>query len=355
VIVNLHLRLDIPSKVGSSALLGLVRPSRYSATNARSSRAGKEGTLGLLDGRVAVITGAGRGLGREHALLFASEGAKVVVNDLGGGAEGSGSDVTAAQAVVDEIKALGGEAVANCHSVSDWGAARDLINTAVKAFGDLHVVVNNAGILRDRTLVKMTEDDFDTVIDVHLKGTFAVSHHAAVYWRDQAKNGAMTDRSLINTSSGSGLHGNPGQVNYAAAKAGIASLTQVAAKELERYRVRANCIAPVARTRLTEAAPGLGEVMVDSIAKDFDEWHPGNISPLVATLAAENCPFTGHAFRVLGGTVGLYQGWTVVDQVDNEGRWTVETLAAAMSRFPVSPQNELPGNHWDKVRANRGE
>lgn len=311
--------------------------------------------MGLLDGRVAVITGAGRGLGREHALLFASEGAKVVVNDLGGGAGGAGSDGTAAQAVVDEIKALGGDAVANCRSVTDWEAARDIVTTAVEEFGDLHIVVNNAGILRDRTLVNMTEDDFDIVINVHLKGTFAVSHHAAAYWREQAKNGATTDRSLINTSSGAGLHGNAGQVNYAAAKAGIASLTQVAAKELERYQVRANCIAPVARTRLTEAAPGLGEVMVDSVAKEFDEWHPANVSPLVATLAAENCPFTGHTFRVLGGMVGLYQGWTMVDQVDNDGRWTVETLAAAMSRFPTRLENELPGRHWDKVRASRGE
>lgn len=311
--------------------------------------------MGLLDGRVAVITGAGRGLGREHALLFASEGAKVVVNDLGGGAAGSGSDVTAAEAVVDEIKALGGEAVANCDSVTDWQSAQDLVATAVEEFGDLHVVVNNAGILRDRTLVNMTEEDFDVVIDVHLKGTFAMTHHAAVYWREQAKNGVTVDRSLINTSSGAGLHGNAGQVNYAAAKAGIASLTQVAAKELERYHVRSNCIAPVARTRLTEATPGLGQVMVDSIDNEFDEWHPANVSPLVAALAAENCPFTGHAFRVLGGMVGLYQGWTVVDEVNRDGRWTVEALAAAMNRFPAKPQNELPGNHWAKVKANRGE
>src|SRR6476646_10747083 len=172
--------------------------------------------MGALDGRVAIITGGGRGLGREHALLFAAEGAMIVVNDLGGAMDGAGSDRSAAQTVVDEITAAGGRAVANGDSVSDWAGAKRLIDTAVENFGDLHVVVNNAGILRDRTLVNMTEDEFDTVVDVHLKGTFAVSHHAAVYWREQAKAGKQIDRSLINTSSGSGLHGNPGQVNYAA-------------------------------------------------------------------------------------------------------------------------------------------
>ncbi|MBV6760729.1 MULTISPECIES: SDR family oxidoreductase [Rhodococcus] len=305
--------------------------------------------MGTLDGRVAIVTGGGRGLGREHALLFAKEGATVVVNDLGGSAIGDGSDISAAQSVVDEITAAGGKAVANRDSVTDWASAKRLIDTAVEEFGDLHVVVNNAGILRDRTLVNMTEEEFDTVVDVHLKGTFAVTRHAAAYWRDQAKAGKEIDRSLINTSSGSGLHGNPGQVNYASAKAGIAAMTQIAAKELERYHVRSNCIAPVARTRLTEATPGLGQVMVESIDKDFDEWHPANISPLVALLAAENCEFTGHAFRVLGGEVGLYQGWTVVDEVTSDARWTIEELAAATKHMPSRPSNAIPGKHADKM------
>ncbi|PBC54989.1 SDR family oxidoreductase [Rhodococcus sp. ACPA1] len=311
--------------------------------------------MGSLEGRVAVITGGGRGLGREHALLFAAEGAKVVVNDLGGSAEGSGSDVSAAQSVVDEITALGGEAVANGDSVTDWEGARRLIATAIDTFGDLHILVNNAGILRDRLLVNMSEDEFDSVINVHLKGTFAVTRHAAEYWRAEAKKGVEIDRSLINTSSGSGLHGNPGQTNYAAAKAGIAAMTQIASKELERYHVRANCIAPVARTRLTEATPGLGDVMTESVNKEFDEWHPANISPLVALLATEKCEFTGHAFRVLGGEVGLYQGWNVVDQVESDARWTIDGLAAAVKHMPAKPESALPGKHAAKAKANRGE
>ncbi|WP_416063859.1 SDR family oxidoreductase [Rhodococcus indonesiensis] len=311
--------------------------------------------MGHLDGRVAVITGGGRGLGREHALLFAAEGAKVVVNDLGGRADGSGTDVSAAQAVVDEIRTAGGEAVADTHSVSDWEGARRLIRTAIDTFGDLHVVVNNAGILRDRTLVNMSEEDFDSVVDVHLKGTFAVTRHAAEYWRDQAKAGATVDRSLVNTSSGSGLHGNPGQTNYASAKAGIAAMTQIAAKELERYHVRANAIAPVARTRLTEATPGLGQVMVESIEADFDEWHPANISPIVGLLAAESCPFSGHVFKVLGGEIGLYQGWTVVDTIQQSARWTIDELAAATKHMPNKPADGLTSKHNAQAKANRGQ
>ncbi|WP_026303345.1 SDR family oxidoreductase [Jongsikchunia kroppenstedtii] len=310
--------------------------------------------MGTLDGRVAVITGGGRGLGREHALLFAKEGAKVVVNDLGGGPAGEGSDISAAQAVADEIVDAGGEAVANTDSVTDWEGARRLIRSAVDAFGDLHVVVNNAGILRDRTLVNMSEDEFDTVVNVHLKGTFAVTRHAAEYWREQAKNGIDVDRVLINTSSGSGLHGNPGQANYASAKAGIAAMTQIAAKELARYHVRANAIAPVARTRLTEQTPGLGQVMTESIGADFDEWHPANISPLVAMLAAADCRFTGQVFRVSGGDVGLYQGWTVVDRVSSDKRWAIDDLAAATAHMPAEPVSELPGKHNEKAKAIRG-
>src|SRR5215216_6376423 len=213
--------------------------------------------MGALDGRVAIITGAGRGIGREHALFFASEGAKVVVNDLGGAMDGSGDDRTPAQQVVDEIKGMGGEAVANADNVADWEGGQRLVNAAVEAFGDLHILINNAGILRDRVLVNMTEEEWDSVIHVHLKGHFVPTRWAATYWREQSKAGKTVKASVINTSSTSGLLGNPGQANYGAAKAGIASFTIITAQELSRYGVRVNCIAPAARTRLTEATPGL--------------------------------------------------------------------------------------------------
>jgi NAD(P)-dependent dehydrogenase (short-subunit alcohol dehydrogenase family) len=282
----------------------------------------------MLQGRVAIITGAGRGIGREHALLFASLGAKVVVNDLGGAIDGSGADVSAAQTVVDEITAAGGDAVASTDSVSSFAGAKSIVDQALDTFGDLHVVVNNAGILRDRMLVSMSEQDFDDVIAVHLKGTFNVTWHAAGAWREAAKAGTITDRAIVNTSSGAGLHGNVGQTNYSAAKAGIAAMTVVNAMELNRYGVRANCIAPVARTRLTLQTPGFGESMGGHV---FD---PENVSPLVAVLASETCPFNGQVFSVYGGSVGIYAGWSIADQVETEDRWTAETLGAAMEKLP---------------------
>ncbi len=282
----------------------------------------------MLQDRVAVISGAGRGIGREHALLFASLGAKVVVNDLGGAVDGSGADVSAAQAVVDEITAAGGQAVANTDSVSSFEGAKALVDQAVSTFGDLHVVVNNAGILRDRMLVSMSEQEFDDVIAVHLKGTFNVTRHAAGYWREAAKEGTTTDRAVVNTSSGAGLHGNVGQTNYSAAKAGIAAMTIVNAMELHRYGVRANCIAPVARTRLTMQTPGMEGPMRQHV---FD---PENVSPLVAVLAAETCPFNGQVFSVYGGSVGIYAGWSIADSVETDDRWTPESLAGAMDALP---------------------
>ena len=282
----------------------------------------------MLQDRVAIITGGGRGIGREHALLFASLGAKVLVNDLGGAIDGSGSDIAAAQSVADEIIAAGGQAVANTDSVSSFAGAKAMIEQAVSAFGDLHVVVNNAGILRDRMLVSMSEEEFDAVIAVHLKGTFNVTRHAADYWREQSKAGVEVDRAVVNTSSGAGLHGNVGQTNYSAAKAGIAAMTVVNAMELHRYGVRANCIAPVARTRLTLQTPGMGEPMQNHL---FD---PENVSPLVAALAAETCPFNGQVFSVYGGSVGIYAGWSIAQSVETDDRWTPETLAAAMDSLP---------------------
>ncbi|MGH9275431.1 MAG: SDR family NAD(P)-dependent oxidoreductase, partial [Acidimicrobiales bacterium] len=230
--------------------------------------------MGSLDGRVAIITGAGRGLGREHALLFASEGAKVVVNDLG----------DAAEAVAEEIRATGGEATASTHDITSWDDGPALIAQAVDGFGRLDVLVNNAGILRDRMLVSMSEAEWDDIIAVHLKGHFVPTRFAAAHWREQVKAGAEVQASIIHTSSTSGLIGNPGQTNYGAAKAGIGAFSIICAQELAHYGVRSNCIAPAARTRLTEATPGLGD-MVAAPAEGFDIWDPANVSPLVAYLA----------------------------------------------------------------------
>src|SRR5436305_7107676 len=213
--------------------------------------------MGALDGRVAIITGSGRGIGREHALLFAQEGAKVVINDLGGAIDGSGDDRTAAEQVVDEIKAMGGEAVANADNVADWEGGQRLIQTAIEAFGDLHILVNNAGILRDRVLVNMSEEEWDAVIHVHLKGHFVPTRFAAAYWREQTKAGNNVKANVIHTSPTSGLLGNPGQTNYGAAKAGIAAFSVIAAMELERYGVLVKVIVPAARTPMTQATPAL--------------------------------------------------------------------------------------------------
>jgi NAD(P)-dependent dehydrogenase (short-subunit alcohol dehydrogenase family) len=290
--------------------------------------------MGTLDGRVAIITGAGRGLGREHALLFASEGAKVVVNDLGGDIHGEGEDRAPAQVVVDEIKAAGGEAVANTDNVAEWDGAERLVRQAVDSFGDLHVLVNNAGILRDRVLVNMTEAEWDAVINVHLRGHFCPSRHAAAYWREQTKAGKEVKASMIHTSSTSGLIGNPGQTNYGAAKAGIAMFSNIASMELGRYGVRSNAIAPAARTRLTEATPGLDQVVKapDDPSK-FDIWDPANVSPLVAYLATENCPFTGQAFFVQGGVVRIFKPYTMEETIQKDGRWSLDELVTEMKQL----------------------
>ena len=287
--------------------------------------------MGALDGRVAIITGAGRGIGREHALLFAAEGAKVVVNDLGGAMDGTGDDRTPAQQVVDEITAMGGQAVANADNVADWEGGQRLINAAIEAFGDLHVLVNNAGILRDRVLVNMTEEEWDSVIHVHLKGHFVPTRWAAAFWREQSKAGKEVHASIINTSSTSGLLGNPGQANYGAAKAGIGAFTTIIAQELIRYGVRANAIAPAARTRLTEATPGLGDIVrAPEDASRFDIWDPANISPLVAYLATAACPVNGKVFFVQGGKVSVMTGWTMAETIEKDDRWTVAELEQEM-------------------------
>ena len=286
--------------------------------------------MGALDGRVAIITGAGRGLGREHALLFAAEGAKVVVNDLGGANDGTGTDITPAQQTVADIKAMGGEAIVNGDNVADWNGAKRMIDQAIETFGDLDILVNNAGILRDRVLVNMSEAEWDAVIAVHLKGHFAPTHHAAAYWREQAKAGVTKPRNLVHTSSTSGLFSNPGQANYGAAKSGIATFSQICAKELSRYNVKSNSIAPAARTRLTLATPGLEDVLAPKEGQ-FDMWDPANVSPLVAYLSTAECEFTGETFFVQGGQVTRVQTWTNAEEIKQDDRWTVAGLATAMS------------------------
>jgi len=275
--------------------------------------------VGSLEGRVAIITGAGRGLGREHALLFAAEGARVVVNDLG----------DAAEAVVEEIRAQGGEAVASADDITSWEGGQALVARAVGELGGLDILVNNAGILRDRMLVSMSEVEWDEVVEVHLKGHFVPTRFAAAHWREEAKAGREVRASIIHTSSTSGLLGNPGQTNYGAAKAGIASFSLICAQELARYGVRSNCIAPAARTRLTESTPGLGD-MVAAPSEGFDVWDPANVSPLVAYLASAECAITGRTFFVQGGTVRVMEPWRLGARLERDERWTVEALAKAL-------------------------
>lgn len=291
--------------------------------------------MGALEGRVAVITGGGRGIGREHALLFAREGASVVVNDLGGANDGTGADAGPAQEVVDEIVAAGGSAVANTDDIATWAGAKTLIEQAVDAFGGLDVVANNAGILRDGFVASMQESEWDAVIHVHLKGHFAVLRHAAEYWKDQAKAGHQPRGSVINTASASGVTlPNAGQANYGAAKAGIAAMTLVAADELERYGVRVNAIAPIARTRLTLATPGMGALFAQEVEEgEVDLFAPANISPLVAYLATEACPVTGKVFAVQGGSIQELAGWRPVGEIETDGIWTIDAIA---ERLPAT-------------------
>ncbi|AHH15901.1 short chain dehydrogenase/reductase family protein [Nocardia nova SH22a] len=288
--------------------------------------------MGALDGRVAVVTGAGRGIGREHALLFAAEGAAVVVNDLGGSNAGEGSDTGPAQAVVDEILAAGGKAVANTDNVALWDGAKNLVDQAISEFGTLDVVINNAGILRDGFIASLEELQWDAVIAVHLKGHFNVLRHAAAYWKDQSKAGKQPNAAVVNTASASGVTlPNAGQANYGAAKAGIAALTLVAAEELERYGVRVNAIAPMARTRLTLATPGMGAIFAAEVAEgEFDSFSPANISPLVAYLSTDKCPLTGKVFAVQGGAISELGGWHDVKTIETDGPWLIDDIAARL-------------------------
>lgn len=288
--------------------------------------------MGALEGKVAVVTGAGRGIGREHALLFAREGAAVVVNDLGGDNAGEGADRGPAQEVVDEIVAADGRAVANGDSVALWDGAKNLVEQAISEFGKLDVVVNNAGILRDGFIAGLEESQWDAVLAVHLKGHFNLLRHAASYWKDQAKAGNRPSAAVVNTASASGTTiPNAGQANYGAAKAGIAALTLVAADELERYGVRVNAIAPMARTRLTLATPGMGAIFAAEVPEgEFDAFSPANISPLVAYLASDKCPITGKVFAVQGGAISELAGWHDVKTIETEGPWLIDDIAARL-------------------------
>jgi NAD(P)-dependent dehydrogenase (short-subunit alcohol dehydrogenase family) len=286
--------------------------------------------MAALDGKVAIVTGAGQGLGRSHALRLAAEGAAVVVNDVSG---------SGAQAEVYEIVASGGRAAVNTASVSDWKAAQELVAQAVDGFGDLHVVVNNAGILRDKMSFSMEESEWDAVIDVHLKGHFALSRHAGKWWREQSKSGAGTPRRIVNTTSEAGLFGSAGQANYASAKGGIVTMTWVFARELGRYGVTANVIAPRARTQMTEAIP----FFAAPAGGGFDTYDPAHVSAVVAWLATDStADINGQIFIVIGGDVHLIRPFTVANSIHAEGGWTVEGLEQAKSRLVAGVDTQPP-------------
>lgn len=281
----------------------------------------------ICENRVVIVTGAGRGIGKSHALEFARHGAKVVVNDIGADVDGTGSSSGPAGEVVDEIRAMGGQAIANGDDVADWEGAQRVINSALSTFGGLDVLVNNAGILRDRMIVNMTDAEWDAVIRVHLRGTFAMTHWAANYWRENTKAGKANDARIINTSSASGLYGNVGQTNYGAAKAGIASFSVIASLELARYGVTVNAIAPAALTRMTESVAALGFNQKERDPNEFDVFAPENISPLAVWLgSALSKEITGRVFHVVGGKIDVVEGWHAGPSVDKGGRWNTEEL-----------------------------
>jgi NAD(P)-dependent dehydrogenase (short-subunit alcohol dehydrogenase family) len=295
-----------------------------------------------LDNKVAIVTGAGRGIGREHALALAEAGARIVVNDLGGSAAGEGQDATPAQGVADEIKAAGGEAVANYDNVADFQGAENLVKQAIGEFGRLDILVNNAGIIRDGMLVNLTEEEWDSVIDVHLKGHFAPTRHAASYWREQSKAGNQVNGRVINTSSPSGVFGNVGQTNYGAAKAGIAAFTIISAIELGRYGVTVNCLAPNARTRLTEQT--FGDIPVPE--GGFDAMDPGNISPVVVALASDEAAgISGQCFFVYGAVVNVLKPWDTGVVFTKDSRWDADDLIEKLQEaFPggIMPEGMMP-------------
>jgi NAD(P)-dependent dehydrogenase (short-subunit alcohol dehydrogenase family) len=295
-----------------------------------------------LAGKVAIVTGAGRGIGRAHALALAEAGAHVVVNDLGAALSGEGHDDTPAQQVVEEIKTAGGEAAANAENVADFDGAERMVKQAIDEFGRLDILVNNAGILRDRMVVNMTEQEWDSVIAVHLKGHFAPTRHAAAYWRELSKAGDEVRGRVINTSSPSGVFGNIGQSNYGAAKAGIAGFTIIVAQELHRYGVTVNCLAPNARTRMTEDTFDMG-----APSEGFDPLDPSNMSPLVVALSADTAQnITGQVFHVWGGAINALQGWSAGELFSTDEKWNADALLGELlDRFPsgAAPAGMIAG------------
>jgi NAD(P)-dependent dehydrogenase (short-subunit alcohol dehydrogenase family) len=284
--------------------------------------------MGICDNRTVIITGAARGLGRAYALAFAAEGANVVVNDIGTSLNGEGRDTSAADAVVADIKAAGGHAIANYEDITDWDAAKRIVDAAVAAFGDLHVVVNNAGIVRDRMFVSATLEEWDATMHVHLRGHFCLSRHAVDYWRAKQKAGTNPDARIINTSSGAGLQGSIAQAAYSTAKGGIASLTLVQAAELGRYGITANALAPSARTRMTEQA------FADKMATEgeaFDVMDPANIAPTVVWLGSEqSAHVSGCVFELEGGKIMLEDGWREGPLVDKGAQWRPADVGTAV-------------------------
>jgi len=296
--------------------------------------------MGMLDGKSAIVTGAGRGIGREEALLLASEGANVIVNDVGAARSGEGSDQSPAEQTVEDIGKAGGTAAINTDDVSSWKGAENLINQAVESWGKLDILVNNAGILRDKMSFNVDESDWDDVIRVHMKGHFATSKFAALHWRSRSKAGEAVSGRIINTTSGSGLFGNVGQVNYGAAKAGIASMSIILARELERYGVTVNAIAPRARTRMTEDVFGAA---VQAEEGQFDAFSPANVAPLVTFLASDEASdVSGQVFIVFGGSVWVLQGWTPAGELKRDSAWTPKELVANKSKLFSSRAPGIP-------------
>jgi len=300
----------------------------------------------ICEGRVAIVTGAGRGIGRGHAIELARHGAKVVVNDLGAEVDGSGGSLGPAGEVVDEIRGFGGEAIANGDDVSDWEGAGRLVHSAIDTFGGLDILINNAGILRDRMLVNMTIDEWDDVIRVHLRGTFAPTRWAVEYWRERAKVGETNDARIINTSSSSGIYGNVGQTNYGAAKAGIAAFTVIAAKELGRYGVTVNALAPGALTRMTENLVRARGALEEKSADQFDERSADNIAPIAVWLASgESASVTGRVCNVAGGRISVAEGWHAGPLADKGDRWDPAELGPVILDLVsrAAPNAEMNG------------
>jgi NAD(P)-dependent dehydrogenase (short-subunit alcohol dehydrogenase family) len=308
--------------------------------------------VGILDGKVAIVTGAGHGVGRGEALQLADEGAKVVINDLGGSVTGEGADKRPAEEVAELIRSRGGDAVANYDDVADFNGAKNLIAQAVDAYGTLDILVNNAGILRDRMVFSMSEEDFDSVIRVHLKGTWCTTHHASVYWREQSKAGKQPRAAIVNTVSGAGLQGQASQSNYGAAKAGIAAMTIITSLELGRYGVRVNAISPGGFTRMVGQAMDI-EVKEPEQFTEYDAMNPANSAPMVAWLASDQAlHVTGQIFRAVGNTIAHYTPWTLGELFENHTKdgqpapWAVADIGPAVNAFVFGSRNPglvLPG------------